>query len=494
MQVTKSKFTTTRKKPLKQSAEPWTPDAEQLAGVKWLVERSAAALLLDPGAGKTSITYAAAALLKKKKMLHGLLVVAPLRPATQTWPAERDKWLDFNHLSVCVLHGKYKDQLAAQRHDVYVINYEGLDWLINSGTLAELLRKKWIDVLVFDELTKMKNASKKAMRRKLLTPYLHRFARRWGLTGSPASSGLMNLFGQIGILDMGRCFGPYITHFRFKFFTQISEYKYVMKPGAEDLIYETIKPVALRLELPPSVKLPAFRENDIYIELPPAARRIYDEMEQEMLAILDKEVLSAPTAGAVYGKCCQLASGAVFLSNIDPVTGEPLRNKREWREVHEEKLDAVEDLIDELQGQQLLLAYWYEHDLERLLERLGKDTPYIGAGVSIKKAQAYEAAWNAKELPLLLGHPSSMGHGLNLQYSNARHVGWYTVTPDYELYDQYNRRLRRRGNKANTVTAHRFIAKGTVEAWGNMRALQRKAGEQTDLFNALRIYAKTIKK
>lgn len=430
-------------------------------------------------------------MLKNEGMFGGAIVVAPLRPATSTWPDEARDWVDFNHLDVVVLHGKDKDRLVKEKHEVYIINYEGLAWLINSGHLKALLKNKWVDTLVFDELSKMKNASKKAIRRKLLWNYLPKFARRWGLTGSPASNGLMNLFGQINVLDLGAAFGPYITHYRNMFFTQINEWDYVIKEGAADLIYARIAPIALRMELGSGVKLPAIEHNIIKVELPPEARKVYDQMEEEMLAVLSGDIITAATAGAVYGKCCQIATGAVFKAVVDPITGEPLakNGKREWYNVHDEKLDALEELIEELQGQQVLIAYWFQHDLEKLRKRFGAKTPYIGSGASVKEAKRAEAAWNAGDLPYMFGHPASMAHGLNFQKSSAHHVAWYTPTSDYELTDQFIRRLRRRGNRAKTVWSHYFVAARTVETWGILPSHRRKEGEQGNLFSALRNYA-----
>lgn len=475
-------------------SKSWIPDPEQLIGVKWLLQRTSAALLLDPGAGKTSMTYAALTVLKSEKLLLGALVVAPLRPATQVWPSEQKEWTEFHGLSVGVLHGKYKERVVKEKHDVYVINYEGLPWLIAGGHLTQLLKTKRVDTLVFDELSKMKNAGKKAQRRKLLVPYLPKFTRRWGLTGSPASNGLINLFGQINILDLGAAFGPYITHFRNRFFLPVGQWGWALKEGAEELIYQAIAPVALRMPPTKKVKLPELRTNTIKVELPPAARKIYDEMEDEMLAIFDNELVAAGSASAVYGKCWQIANGAVFKSMVDPVTGEPRvkTGAREWYNVHDEKLDALEDLIDEVQGQQVLIAYWFGHDLEKLLARFGKDTPHIGSGVSVKRAQEYEAAWNAGEIPFMFGHPQSMGHGVNFQKSSARHIAWYSVTPDFELYDQFVRRLCRRGNTSSTVTSHRIVADNTVDTWGILPSLNRKQHTQNRLFEALRIYSKSL--
>lgn len=491
------------KNPSAQSAKLWTPDAEQLAGVRWLVSHDAAGLFLDPGAGKTSISYAAIKVLKNKGLFRGALVVAPLRPATSTWPAEQQDWIDFHDISVAVLHGKDKDKMVQERHDVYVVNYEGLTWLINAGHLKNMLRKKWLCTLVFDELTRMKNAKKKKAKnstatsgRKLLIQYLHLFERRWGLTGSPAANGLLHLFGMVYVLDLGAAFGQYISHYRAMFFNPVGMWSWVLKEGAADLIYDRLKPLALRMALGKGVKLPDVRSTDIVVDIPDAARTAYDEIEDQMLTILNDDTITAGSASAVYGKCWQIAGGAVFKSRVDPITGEPLTigGAREWHHIHDAKLDALEELLEEIQGQQVLVAYWFEHDLERLKKHFGKDIPHIGKGVSVKKAKKYEAAWNAGELPLMFGHPMSMAHGLNFQKSNAHHIIFFSVSPDFELYDQFIRRLRRRGNKSKYVYVHHILARRTVETWGIMPSLRRKDVGQTKLFDALRAAAKMIKK
>lgn len=474
----------------------WHPDKYQLKGVQWLLQHAAAALFYEMGMGKTSIAYAALSILKKEGLLHGALVIAPLRPAVSVWPAEAAEWDDFKHLDVVVLHGKNKEKLVTEKHDIYIINFEGLQWLINGGYLKNLLSKKWVDTLIVDELSRFKNASRKAIRRKLLIPFLPRFTRRWGLTGSPAANSLMNLFGEINILDLGNAFGIYITHFRAMFFTPVGMWGWRINKGAEEVMYARIKPIALRMAAKGNVKMPEIKYSDITVELPPAARRNYTDMEDDMLTILADDTVSAGSASAVYGKCCQLVGGAVFKSIVNPITGEPLGSKggaREWHLVHDAKLDELEELIEDLQGQQVLVAYWYRHSLERLQQRFGKDTPYIGSGVSVKKAQAYEAEWNAGNIPVMFGQPASMGHGLNLQHSNAHHIVWFDLIPDYELYTQYNARLCRRGNKAPFVFVHHIAARQTVDTWAILPSLRRKEKTQNKLFDALRLRARGLK-
>jgi hypothetical protein len=235
--------------------------------------------------------------------------------------------------------------------------------------------------------------------------------------------------------------------------------------------------------------MPGIKYSNLMIDLPDKARRLYDELEEEMVAILDDTRISAGSAGVLYSKCWQIANGALFKSLVDPITGEPLTKKpgpREWLNLHDEKLSATEDLIEELQGQQLLIAYWFQHDLEKLQKLLGKNIPVIGKGVSILRARQIEADWNARKLPIILGHPQSMAHGLNFQKGGAHHIEWYSVTPDFELYDQFNRRLRRRGNPAKTVFVHHALARATVDVWAIMPTLHRKDNTQIRLFDALR--------
>jgi SNF2 family DNA or RNA helicase len=497
MRVTKLRSTTpsrVRTKPssLPSDVQPWKPSPYMLKSVRFLLNRGAAALFLDPGMGKTSISYAAVKVLRNEKMLKGALVLAPLRPATSTWPEEQRIWKEFNDLDVVVLHGPHKERLVKERHDVYVINFEGLAWLINSGALRDLFKKGWLDTLIIDELSKFKHS--KTQRYKLLTKWLHRFTRRWGLTGSPAANSLMNLFSQAFMLDMGTTFGPFFSHFRVRYFTPVGDYGWELQAGADELIYKHIAPLALRLEAEDYMVLPEFVPVFLKFDLPTKTRKLYDEMEDEYFSLLDSgERLSAVNAGVAQGKCRQIASGAVYRNAVDPITGEVLAGKtKEWIHMHDEKLEILEDLIDELQGQQLLIAYEFGHDRQRIQEQLkkmtGMEVPYIGGGVSTKKALAYEKEWNSGRMPLMLGHAQSMGHGLNFQKGSAHHIFWFTTTWDYENYDQFNRRLRRRGNKASKVFVYHPIARRTVEE-GVVVKLARKRKRQDNLFAAIKSYA-----
>lgn len=456
-----SESSTRKKRVIKQSGgQSWKPHGYQKKAVKFFLEHQAAGLLLDPGLGKTSITFAAFSYLKKRGLANKMLVIAPLRPCYLVWPAEAQKWADFNHLKVVVLHGKHKEEKLREEADVYVINPEGLDWLLTGGRGA-YDRKRWkslgFDTLVVDELTKFKKSSGK--RFKLLKNTLETFQRRWGLTGTPNPNGLLDLFGQMYVLDLGNALGRYVTHYRMAYFVNPDGrgWKWVPQHGAPERIYERLKPLCLRMEAKDYLELPEEVPNIIEFDLPPAVQEMYERLEDDMIAKMEKQLIVAANAASVSTKLRQICNGALYVD--DDVRAILKGAKRGVLNVHDAKLDAVEDLVDELSGTPLLLAYEFNHDLERLHARFGKDTPYIGSGVSPKRSAAIETDWNAGRIPLLLGQPASMGHGLNFQEGNAHHVGWFSMFWDLELYTQFLMRILRQGNKSKRVFNHFFIAR-----------------------------------
>jgi SNF2 family DNA or RNA helicase len=502
--ATKSKFAIPFKKPSitlsqrlaaarlsQRPAEPetWKPHRYQLKALKFLLERLSAGLFLDPGLGKTSIVYAAVRVLKNKGERAGTLVVAPRRPAVMVWRQERDRWREFQDISVGLVHGPKRDEVWAQNLDVYVTTYDGFLQLIRSGELKKALRSGKVRNLVFDELSKMKVT--KTVRFKTIKPWLAKFDRRWGLTGSPAANGLMDLFGECFAMDLGRSLGKFITHYRFQYFDAYGDEthpQYTPKPGAEEAIYARLANLVIRIDAEDHLKLPKLVPNKIYVDLPDKARAAYDEMEAEFMVELADQVFTADGAAALSQKCRQMASGALYEDIVDPLTGMPRTGRRKYAVLHDEKLDALEDLIDELNGQPLFVMYEYGHDLERLLKRLGKDTPFIGGGTSDKKALEYQEAWNLGWIPTLLGHPASVGHGLNFQRGHANQIATFSLTWNYEYYDQFIRRLRRQGNEAARVFVHHILARDTVDDL-IMTALGRKGALQTRLHDALKNYS-----
>lgn len=436
----------------------------------------------------------------------GLLVVAPLRPARTTWPKEQKKWTDFKDIDVCVLHkDSYKagefERMCAEKHDVYVINYEGLAKLFRrykkigkDGKPAKTFTHeltdagkallKNVNALCWDELTKMKHTD--TNRFKLVKPWLKKFLIKWGLTGSPASNGLLGLFGQCYALDEGRTLGTYISHYRARYFTPLDDMgrDWVLSPGCEELIYERLMPIALRMEAEDYLKMPEKLDHVVSVELTPQARKHYSEMEDHLMTSIAQDLVTAANTGAAMSKCRQICSGALYDMPLDLLTGLPKSGPKKWLHIHDTKLDSLEELVEELHGQQLLVAYEFKHDLERLLKRF-PGTPFIGGGTSGKDGELLEASWNRGEIPLMFLHPQSVGHGLNFQESNAHHIAWFTMTYDFELYDQLNRRLRRQGNTADYLHVYHFIVKDSVEE-AVYYSLRRKFKTQKKLLDALK--------
>ncbi len=479
------------------SPKPWLPGPDHKAGVKYLLEHACAGLLADPGVGKTSISLAALKILKAKKQVRKTLIVAPLRPVYQVWPAELKKWTDFNGLTYAILHGSDKDVQLAKDVDIHITNLEGLEWLLQvdksktpkGKTQVKVDRARFnklgYDLLIVDELSKFRHTT--SQRFKALKQVISLFKRRWGLTGSPAANGLMGLFGQCFILDEGRTFGPHITKFRFQYFNpSFDGFSWDLKDGAEAKIYDRIKPLMLRLE---AKGLPQLVNNDIWVDLPSSVRKVYDQLEKDLFTQIDGKTLLAANAAVASGKCRQIASGGIYLEPELLELIKAPKGAKEVLELHNQKTDALADLIDELQGQPLLVAYDFKHDLTRLQNRLGKELPYIGGGVSPKRGVELEQLWNAGKLPVLLGHPQSIGHGCNLQGSGY-HIAWYTLTWDYELYDQFNRRIRRRGQQAKRVFVHHIMARDTTDLAVKL-ALELKESGQNSLFKALKTYRDT---
>jgi SNF2 family DNA or RNA helicase len=467
--------------------------------MKFLLEHACAILAADPGVGKTSIVYGAFKILRKKKVASKMLVIAPLKPCYLVWPKEQEKWIDFHDFKVVVLHGNTRNENLIKDADVCVINPEGLDWLLGaerryglSGRVlvtTDLKRFKsfGFDTLVVDELTKFKHTN--TGRFKVLKTVLHTFARRWGLTGSLVANGLLDLFGQCYVIDMGRTFGQYITHYRMKYFIQSYDgFRWELRDGAEKEIYERLAPLVLRLAAEDYVDMPEVVDVIREFELPPRVRGIYDSLEQELMACLDNdEIVVASTAAVASAKCRQVANGGIYL---DRETAELLgdqefkRAKRRWVNLHMEKVDLLADLVEELQGAPLLVAYDFQHDLDRIMTRFGRDVPYIGGDTPAKRFQELEEAWNSGKLPLLLAHPQSVAHGLNLQGA-GNHICWYSLTWNYELYDQFIHRIRRQGTKAKRVFNHHLVAKNTIDE-AILWALRSKERGQRALYEALK--------
>lgn len=458
--------------------------------------------------GKTSIVLE---VLRQLKASSGqkikVLVIAPLRVCYVVWPEEVKKWKQFTGLKVEVLHGKDKADAIERDADIYVINPEGLEWLTGAKKVPtfkivngqrvpgrpriEIDQVAWrrhgFNILVADELSKFK--SHDSLRYKIMKLVIHTFSRRWGLTGSPVSNGLMDLFAQMFLIDQGRTFGPYITQFRRDFFVPLDNmgWTWALQHDGAERIYARMKPVALRMAAKDYLDLPQLIEHKIMVDLPEKARKAYDAMEEDLLARIADKTVVAGNAAAASGKCRQIANGGIYLTPEVIVQLKRPKVEREWLDLHEEKLDAVEDLIDELQGAPLLVVYDFEHDLDRLKKRFGKDVSVIG-GKGGSKASATKALidkWNRGEITAMFVHPQSVAHGLDgLQYV-GHHVAWHSLTWNRELYDQLIGRLLRQGSKHKHVFSYLIMARNTIDDV-ILAALKSKDREQQALFDALK--------
>lgn len=451
----------------------------QPRAVEHLCERGSAMLWLDPGMGKTGTVLYAFKELLEHGMVQTMLVIAPLRVCQLVWRQEAQDWTEFRDLKFSPILGsvKQREKALAAPADVYLINYENLPWLcdLHGGTRRMFGRnasnaRMPFDVLCFDEVTRVKNPRAERSRR------MHEFADkaryRWGLTGTPNPNGYMDLFGQFRMIDGGAALGKYISHYRDRFFVQSRNgFDWDLQPGAAARIEAAIKPYVFRASADDYLKLPPLVEHKIEVDLDDKVRKAYKAMKRDMIAQLPGGVLTAANAAAVQSKLAQMANGAVYTTHP------------KWEHLHDAKLDALKALVEELQGEPLLVGYEFGHDLERIL-RVFPAAPRI-AGANEKQIQKIEDDWNAGKIPVLPAHPASIGHGLNMQKGHAQHLCWFGQTWDLELYDQFIRRIRRQGSKAQRIIEHSIIVRESID--GSRRdALRDKDDTQGRLLRALK--------
>ncbi len=468
-------------------ARSWQPHPYQERGLKLFLENGQFGLFADPGVGKTSVTLAALKILFEKRLSKRALVVAPLRPIYDVWPAEMRDWIDFHGLGMAILHGGDKEKTLRDlrpEHQVVLMNFEGLLWLYDRPARARLLAA---DTLVVDESSKLRNTQ--SARFRLIRKHVGDFRRRYILTGSPRPRSYEDLFGQIYVLDRGATLGSYISHYRQQYFypTGFQMREWALLPGADKLIDAAVAPLVLRVDAEDFLKMPGRPDRLHRVKLPEAAQREYDSIEQTAMSTL----FNAPmvSAGAARSKLCQMANGAVYLDPRPDDGGPPSRaSQRPVKTLHTAKVEALVELYEELQGEPMLVSIGFHHDVTAIRAALGKDVPCLNSAVTRTQSSEIIAAWNRGELMALMGHPASMGHGLNLQKCDCRHVVFYDIPDDYDLYDQFYRRVWRQGNKSDFVFRHHIVATGTVDE-AKMRNLKRKGSGQKAFLDAMREYA-----
>ncbi|MEW6912558.1 SNF2-related protein [Trueperella pyogenes] len=442
----------------------YTPHNYQHRAISHILTHHNTVLLLGMGLGKTSITLTALAALHNTGQAGKTLIIAPKRVATHTWPAELTKWDHLASLSSVVLTGSpaKRQALLEDPAPLHIINRENVPWLVQT------LGDRWdYDTVVIDELSSFKNASSK--RNRALTRVRGRITRMIGLTGTPTSTGLLDLFGQYKLIDP-TIFGTRITEYRDKYF-QPTTYVYGRpvgwepRQGAQDAIYEAIRPVTMSMTAEDYLDVPEAIFVNHAVSIPPKARTTYDTLKRDLVTHINTETIDATSAATLAGKLLQLSAGAIY---TDP-------NSTEWVDVHDAKLDALEDLVEAANGQPLLVAYWYTHDLARIKDR------FPNARL-LDTAQDFDA-WNRGEIPLALIHPASAGHGLNLQ-AGGHLIVWYTLTWSLELYQQLNARLYRQG-QTHPVTITHLVTEDTIDA-RVLASLSRKDATQSALVDAVK--------
>lgn len=442
----------------------FAPHDYQAYAIDYIETHPVAAVLLDMGLGKTVISLTAIAdLLFDSFEAHRILVVAPLRVARDTWPAEIAKWEHLQHLTYAVCVGTPKERRAALMSgaDITIINRENLGWLIDSSGFDFDY-----DMVVIDELSSFKNHKSKRFQSLMkVRPIVKRII---GLTGTPSSNGLMDLWAEFKLLDFGERLGRFITHYRNSYFIPDKRngeiiYSYKPMPYAEDAIYQRISDITISMKSTDHLQMPELITSQYEVQLSEEETQRYEELKADFILELPEGEITAANAASLTGKLSQLANGAIYDDDGNII------------EFHDRKLDALEDLIEAANGKSLLVAYWFKHDLERIKKRF--DVREIKSSKDITD-------WNNGDIPVAVIHPASAGHGLNLQAGGSTLI-WFGLTWSLELYQQTNARLWRQGQTSGTVVIEHIITKGTIDE-RILKALSKKELTQNALIDAVK--------
>lgn len=447
----------------------YKPHDYQQFAIDYILSHPVAALILDMGLGKTSITLTAIEkLLYDSFEVNKVLVVAPLRVARNTWSDEIKKWEHLKGLRYSTVVGTAAERMKALKTDadIYIINRENLQWLVEKSGVEFI----W-DMVVLDELSSFKNWQSKRFRSFMkVRPKVKRVV---GLTGTPSPNGMMDLFAEFKCLDMGERLGRFISQYRVDYFVPDRMngsivYSYKLRSGAEEQIYEKISDITISMKALDHLQMPELISNEYTVYMNDEEAKLYADMEKNLFVPLKKGEITAANAAALSGKLLQMANGAVYSDDGEEIV------------IHDQKLDALEDMIEAANGRPVMVAYWFKHDLARIMRRLTeKKIPFerLDSEDSIRK-------WNRGELPVALIHPASAGHGLNLQ-SGGNTLIWFGLTWSLELYQQTVARLWRQGQTAGTVVVQHIITAGTIDE-DVMKALANKDTTQNRLIAAVK--------
>ena len=447
----------------------YEPHDYQQYAIEYIRTHPMAAVLLDMGLGKTSITLTALNdLLFDYFDVHKILVIAPLRVARNTWSGEIGKWEHLEDLQYSIIVGTEKERKAAlaKRADIYIINRENVQWLIEkSGYPFDF------DMVVVDELSSFKNHD--AKRFKALMKVRPKVKRIVGLTGTPSSNGLMDLFAEFKLLDMGERLGRFIGNYRVNYFKPDKMngpivYSYKPLPGAEQRIYDAISDITISMKATDHLEMPELISSRYEVQMDEQEKQNYDQMKEQLVLSLPEGEVTAANAASLSGKLLQMANGAIYTDD------------GETQLIHDKKLDALEDMIEAANGKPVLIAYWFKHDLKRIMLRLAEKKisfEKLDSDASIEK-------WNKGEIPVALIHPASAGHGLNLQKGGNTLI-WFGLTWSLELYQQTVARLWRQGQTAGTVVVEHIITTETIDE-RVLKALELKDNTQSALIDAVK--------
>lgn len=451
------------------------------------------ALFIDPGLGKTSIILQIFNKRKIRKQAKAMLVIAPLNPCYMTWPLEIKEWTNFRRFKYSILHGPMKDANFNKKADVYIINPEGLPWLLTK--LKGKRKKNWpFDMLVVDESSKFKSYD--SSRSKIIHRIAPAFPYRYILNGTPVANGYMGLMSQIRIVDQGQSLGTKIGYYREKYFEQYGKpewRQYKLCKGSDKKIMKKISPFAICLKAEDHVDMPQVNMYPKYIKLNARAQKLYDEIETEFFAEIDSKELVAESASSLATKLHQICNGAIY-EDQDPL-GKPLpSSKRKIIELHKEKLIALEDLIDEFNGKPILIGYKFQHDKTILKNHFKRKIKFFDEAKTEQQKVKLQKDWNSGKIELLAGNPQSVGHGLNLQKGGACVICMYSIDHDYEIFDQFRRRLYRSGNIADSVSIALLVAEGLYDHMVIYPNLIKKKNTQDSFMDRLIAYRNSRKK
>jgi SNF2 family DNA or RNA helicase len=434
----------------------------------------------DVGLGKTSVTLTSVVHLLNTKFIKAVIVVAPIRVVRLVWRQEAAKWEHLKHLKFSTLTGTRDQRTRAllRPADIYLINFENLGWL--AETLQTYFIKKNLpipmDGLVWDEVSKMKNST--TQRVKSVKKILDHFKWTTGLTGTPASNGYKDLHGQYLVVDKGQRLGTSKTAFKSRFYKKVGPFKEVPFDDTEETIKKLVGDITLEMSAADYNPLPDLIVNNVEVELPQGLRAMYDKMEKDFFLALDSGTeIEVFNQASLTNKCLQFSNGAMY-----PVPGMPL-----WEPIHDLKLEALEDILDEMQGNPVLCSYAYRHDAERIMARFKHLDP-----INLTECKSERSLLNAMErwkrgdCALMIGHAASMSHGVDGLQKRGHHLVWFGLTWSLELYEQFNGRLRRQGQGV-PVTCHRIMTCATLDQ-AQALALDEKARGQAGLRNAIKQY------